>query len=81
MWSLGSVSVPNYRAYFFGTAVAQSSAWLLRITQSWLVLDLTGSPAALGVLALAQFLPITILTLFAGVLIDRVAPPSDSTSS
>lgn len=68
----GSLGVPNFRTYFLGTAVSQSSAWLLRITQSWLVLDLTGSPAALGVLALAQFLPVTILTLFAGVLIDRV---------
>jgi MFS family permease len=46
--------------------------WLLRTAQSWLVLDLTGSPAALGILALCQFLPITVLTLFAGVLIDRV---------
>ena len=69
----GALSVPNYRAYFFGTAVSQSSAWLLRTTQSWLVLDLTGSPAALGILTLCQFLPVTLLTLFAGVLIDRVA--------
>jgi MFS family permease len=38
-----------------------------------MVLDLTGSSAALGVLAFAQFLPVTILTLFAGVLIDRAA--------
>jgi MFS family permease len=68
-----ALSVPNYRVYFFGTAVSQSSSWLLRTSQSWLVLDLTGSPAALGVLALAQFLPVTILTLFAGVLIDRIA--------
>jgi hypothetical protein len=33
------------------------------------VLDLTGSPAALGVLALFQFLPITVLTLFAWALV------------
>jgi MFS family permease len=32
---------------------------------------LTGSPAALGVVTFAQALPVTILTLFAGVLIDR----------
>jgi MFS family permease len=69
----GSLAVPNYRTYFLGTAVAQSSTWLLRTAQSWLVLDLTGSPAALGLLALVQFLPVTILTLFAGVLLDRVA--------
>ena len=33
------------------------------------MLDLTGSPAALGVLALFQFLPITVLTLFAWALV------------
>ena len=68
----GALAVPNYRIYFVISAVSQSGSWLLRTAQSWLVLDLTGSPAALGILALCQFLPITVLTLFAGVLIDRV---------
>jgi MFS family permease len=68
----GALAVPNYRTYFAVSAVSQSGGWLLRTAQSWLVLDLTGSPAALGVLALFQFLPITLLTLFAGVVIDRV---------
>jgi MFS family permease len=68
----GALAVPNYRTYFIVSAVSQSGGWLLRTAQAWLVLDLTGSPAALGVLALFQFLPITFLTLFAGVLIDRV---------
>jgi MFS family permease len=68
----GALSVPNYRLYFIGNAITLSGYWLLRIAQSWLVLDLTGSPAALGVLQVAQFLPITILTLFAGVVLDRV---------
>ena len=68
----GALSVANYRTYFAVSAVSQSGGWLLRTAQSWLVLDLTGSPAALGVLALFQFLPITILSLFAGVVIDRI---------
>ena len=67
----GALSVPNYRTYFVVSAVSQSGGWLMRTAQSWLVLDLTGSPAALGVLALFQFLPITVLSLFAGVVIDR----------
>jgi MFS family permease len=68
----GALAVPNYRTYFIASAVSQSGGWLLRTAQSWLVLDLTGSPAALRVLVLFQFLPITFLTLFAGVLVDRV---------
>lgn len=48
-----------------------SGAWLLRTAQAWLVLDLTGSPAALGAVAVAQGLPVTVIALFAGVAIDR----------
>jgi MFS family permease len=51
--------------------VAQCGGWLMRTTQAWLVLDLTGSPAALGLVTVAQALPVTILTLFSGVLLDR----------
>ncbi|MGI9147045.1 MAG: MFS transporter [Chloroflexota bacterium] len=65
------MGVPNFRTYFVGAAVAQCGSWLLRTTQAWLVLDLTGSPAALGLVTAAQALPVTILTLFAGVLLDR----------
>jgi MFS family permease len=67
-----ALAVRNYRLYFGGNAITLSGYWLLRIAQSWLVLDLTGSPAALGVLQVAQFLPITILSVFAGVILDRV---------
>lgn len=66
-----ALAVPNFRTYFVGAAIAQCGSWLLRTTQAWLVLDLTGSPAALGLVTVAQALPVTILTLFAGVLLDR----------
>jgi MFS family permease len=70
-WRSGALSVPNFRTYFAGAALSQTASWLLRTTQAWLVLDLTGSPAALGLVTAAQALPVTILTLFAGVLLDR----------
>jgi predicted MFS family arabinose efflux permease len=41
------------------------------IGQAWLVYTLTNSPLLLGILGAVQFLPVTILTLFAGVLIDK----------
>ena len=70
--TLRALANPNYRLYFFGQIVSQTGGWLQRIAQSWLVLDLTGSPAALGVLTVAQFLPIMVLSLFAGVVADRL---------
>src|ERR1700687_6074201 len=71
-WRRGALAVPNFRTYFVAAAVAQCGGWLLRTTQAWLVLDLTGSPAALGLITGAQALPVTILTLFAAVMLDRM---------
>ncbi len=67
-----ALSVPNFRTYFVSAAIAQCGGWLLRTTQAWLVLELTGSPAALAVVTIAQALPVTVLTLFAGIMIDRM---------
>ena len=61
----------NYRLYFFGQSVSQIGSWLQRIAQAWQVLDLTGSPAALGIVTALQFLPIMLLSLVAGVIVDR----------
>jgi MFS family permease len=70
--SLRAFRNPNYRLYFFGQGISQIGSWLQRVAQSWLVLDLTDSPAALGIVTAAQFLPILILSLFAGVIADRL---------
>src|SRR4051794_30360630 len=42
------------------------------IATGWLVLDLSHSPLAVGLLALCQFLPFTVFGLFAGVVVDRL---------
>jgi MFS family permease len=63
---------PNYRLYFLGQAVSQTGTWIEKIAQAWLVLQLTHSPVAVGVLAAAQFLPFGLFGLFAGVIVDRL---------
>jgi MFS family permease len=42
------------------------------VTQSWLVLQLTNSPFKLGLISTLQSGPLLVLTLFTGVLADRV---------
>jgi MFS family permease len=42
------------------------------IALAWLVVTITNSPVALGTATALQFLPILFLSLFAGVLIDRL---------
>jgi MFS family permease len=62
----------NYRLFFAGQAVSQTGSWMQRIALGWFVLQLTHSAFAVGVMAVAQFLPFTLLGLFGGVLVDRL---------
>ena len=61
----------NYRLYFGGQAVSFTGTWMQQIAASWLVLQLTHSPVAVGALALMQLLPVTVLGLFVGTILDR----------
>lgn len=61
----------NYRLFFIGQLISQSGTWVQRLAQSWLVLDLTDSPLALGAVSVLQFLPVLVLSLMGGVLADR----------
>lgn len=62
----------SYRLYFMGQAVSFTGSWMQQIAAAWLVLTLTHSAVAVGALALCQLLPITVLGLFVGSLLDRV---------
>ncbi|MFN8624143.1 MAG: MFS transporter [Chloroflexota bacterium] len=60
----------NYRLFFGGQAVSLVGTWMMTVAQSWLVLQLTGDPFMLGVVAAAQFLPVLLLGLFGGIIAD-----------
>jgi MFS family permease len=62
----------NYRLFFTGQVISVSGTWMQNIALAWLVLQLTRSPVAVGVLALCRFGPFTLFGLFAGVIADRL---------
>src|SRR3712207_4665866 len=62
----------NYRLYWLGLLISQTGTWMQQVAQGWLVLQLTGSPLALGSLTAAQFGPILLLSLFGGAFADRL---------
>jgi MFS family permease len=65
----------NYRLFFLGQTISLPGTWIQRFAQAWLVYSLTHNSAfAVGFLAFAQFLPFTIFSLFAGVVVDRFDP-------
>lgn len=62
----------NYRLFFAGQVVSVTGTWIQRVAQAWLILQLTHSAVAVGVMAFAQFLPFTLFGLFAGTFVDRI---------
>ena len=62
----------NYRLFFTGQLVSLIGTWMQQVAQAWLVLQLTGDPIWLGIVATAQFLPVMVFGLFAGVAADAL---------
>jgi len=61
----------NYRLYFSGQLISQLGTWLQNAAQAWLVLDLTHSPSAVGVLGFCLYTPYALFGLLGGALADR----------
>lgn len=72
--TFASLKHRNYRLFFIGQITSVTGTWMQNVAMAWLVLELTGSPVAVGILVLCQFLPFTFLGLFAGVFADRLDP-------
>jgi MFS family permease len=66
-----SLRVRNYRLYAAGQLVSLTGTWMQRVAQDWLVLELTNSGTALGIVTALQFLPSLLFGLWGGVLADR----------
>ncbi len=62
----------NYRLFIGGQAVSLIGTWMQSVAQGWLVLQVTGDPFWLGVVAAAQFGPVLVLGLFGGVIADSL---------
>ena len=70
--SVSSLAVANYRRYFAGQVVSVSGNWMQIVAEVWLILKLTGSGTAVGLVAALQFAPILLFGAFGGMLADRV---------
>jgi MFS family permease len=61
----------NYRLFVLSQLIANTGLWMQRVAQDWLVLQLTGSAAAVGLTVALQFTPMLLFGLFGGVIADR----------
>jgi MFS family permease len=70
--TFASLRVRNYRLYFSGQAVGLIGTWMQSVALSWLVLELTHSGTAIGLVVGVQFLPVLLLGAYGGLIADRV---------
>ena len=68
---VSSLRHPNYRLFFFGQLVSVMGTWMQTVAQSFLVLDLTHSGTALGLVTAVRFVPILLFGPAGGLFADR----------
>lgn len=66
-----ALSNRSYRLYATGNAVSLVGFWLQKVAVGWLTWELTESGTWLGVMAVADALPATVLAPLSGVMADR----------
>jgi MFS family permease len=67
-----SLHTRNFRLFFAGQTISQTGTWMEMVAAIWLVLQLTDSGVALGLVTAAQFLPLLLFGAWTGLLSDRL---------
>lgn len=69
-----SLQYYNFRLWITGNLFASTGIWMQRVAQDWLVLTVLtdGDAISLGVVTALQFLPLLVLSPWAGALADRL---------
>lgn len=69
--SFAALSVFNYRLYLGALVFGSTGGWMARVAIDWLVLEITGSIALVGLAVALQFAPTLVFGPWAGVISDR----------
>jgi MFS family permease len=70
--TFAALKYPNYRLWFWGQMVSLFGTWMQTTAQGFLIYELTRSPVYLGYVGFASGIPTWLLTLYGGVVADRV---------
>src|SRR5436190_23857393 len=70
--SLHPLKDKNFAPFLFGSFLSSIGFWVQSVGQSWQVLQLTNSAFLLGLVVFAAMVPNIVLSLFGGVIADRV---------
>lgn len=62
----------NFRLFWIGQTTSLIGTWMQSMAQGWLALELSNSAFLVGLVASAGSFPILVLSLHAGVMVDRM---------
>ena len=68
---LGALRHRNYRLFLIGQIVSTIGTWMQTVALPWLALEITHNGFLVGLVLAAQFLPVLVLSPFAGEIADR----------
>ena len=69
--TFGSLDSRNYRLFFFGQLVSHTGGWMHTMAEAWLVLKLTHDGTAVGATLGFRFMPVLVIGLWGGTIVDR----------
>ena len=69
--SLRALKHRNFRLFFWGQLISVIGIWMQTTALQWLVYRITGSQTSLGLVTFISFLPVLLLSLNMGVIVDR----------
>jgi MFS family permease len=61
----------NFRLFWFGQTLSLIGTWMQSMSEGWLAVELSNSAFLVGLVAAAQSFPILLLSMHAGVVVDR----------
>ncbi len=67
-----SFAIRDFRWLAGASLLVNTATWMQRITQDWLAIDITGRGTTVGIVTGLQFLPVLLVSPFAGSLADRL---------
>lgn len=70
--TFSSLQVRNFRIYYLGQSASMIGTWMRRTALGWIIYEMTGSRALLGLIMGLSMLPMFLLSPLAGTIADRV---------
>ena len=70
--ALRALNHRDFRVFWGGQLVSLIGTWMQSVAQSWLVLELSGSPFKLGLIGTFQFAPVLVFSVIGGAIADRL---------